>query len=138
MVLSQTAMEMLEQEFAANCLIFIYRLENKPTILLKKQRNTALRQFFSRTGSCKKAVTFTESTAAILSISKSDAPPSKRITEIHSSMKLLKGLQHDIKFQWIPSHCGVVGNEMADYLAMKGKAINQICLLVNYHFTLPN
>jgi ribonuclease HI len=38
----------------------------------------------------------------------------------------LKGLQKDIKFQRIPSHFGVVGNEMADYLAKKGTVIIQM------------
>jgi hypothetical protein len=35
----------------------------------------------------------------------------------HKGIKLLKGLQKDIKFLWISSHYGVVGNEMADYVA---------------------
>jgi hypothetical protein len=38
----------------------------------------------------------------------------------------LKGLQKDIKFQWISSHCGVVLSEMADYLLQKGTAISQM------------
>jgi ribonuclease HI len=73
----------------------------------------------------KKAVIFSDSTAAILSIAKCDALPNKRIKEIHSSIKLLKGLQKDIKFQWMPSYCRVVGNEMADCLAKKGTATSQ-------------
>jgi hypothetical protein len=36
-----------------------------------------------------------------------------RKTEIHSFIKLLKGLEKDIKFQWIPSYWGIVGNEIA-------------------------
>jgi hypothetical protein len=63
---------------------------------------------------------------AVLSIAKFDALPSKRISEIHSSIKLLKGLHKDTKFQWIPSHCGVVSNKVADYLTKKGKAIGQM------------
>jgi hypothetical protein len=38
---------------------------------------------------------------------------------------LLQGLWKDIKFQWIPSHFGVMGNEMSDYLAKKGTKISQ-------------
>jgi hypothetical protein len=79
--------------------------------------NTSLRQLFGRTGSFKRAVIFSDSTAAILSVAKFYALPSRSITEIHSSIKLLKGLLKDIKFWLIPSHCGVVGNEVADYLA---------------------
>jgi ribonuclease HI len=60
-----------------------------------------------------------------VSIAKFDALTSKRITEIHASFKLLKGHQNDIKFQWIPSHCGVVDNERADDLAKNGTAISQ-------------
>jgi ribonuclease HI len=86
--------------------------------------NTALMQLFGRTGSFEKAVIFSDSSAAIQSIAKLDALPSKRVAEIHSSIKL-QGLQKDTKFQWIPSHCGVMGNEIADYLAKKGTKISQ-------------
>jgi ribonuclease HI len=81
--------------------------------------NTALMQLFGRIGSFEKAVIFSDSTAAIQLLAKLDALPSKRLTEIHSSIELLQGLQKDVKFQWIPSHCGAMGNEMADYLAKK-------------------
>jgi hypothetical protein len=67
---------------------------------------------------------FSDSIAAILSVAKVDALPSKRTTKIHSTIKLLKGLQKDIKFLWIPSHCAVVGNEKAHYLAKKGTALS--------------
>jgi ribonuclease HI len=87
--------------------------------------NTALMKLFGRNGSFEKAVIFSDSSAAIQSIAKLDALPSKRVTEIHSSIKLLQGLQKDIKCQWILSHCGVMGNEMADYLAKKGTKISQ-------------
>jgi hypothetical protein len=94
--------------------------------------NTALMQLFGRIGSFEKAVIFSDSGAAVQSIAKLDAFPSKRVTEIHSSIKLLQGLQKDIKCQWIPYHCGVMGNEMADYLAKKGTKINQtsVCKLI--------
>jgi ribonuclease HI len=88
--------------------------------------NIALRELFSRIGSFKKAVIFSDSTAAIRSLAKVDAPPSNRVKEIHSSIKQLKGHHKDIKFQWVPSHCGVLGNEMADYLAKKGTEIRKI------------
>jgi ribonuclease HI len=87
--------------------------------------NTALVQLFGRIGSFEKAVIFSNSSAAIQSIEKLDALPSKRVEEIHSSIKLLQGLQKDIKFQWISSHCGVISIEMADYLAKKGTKISQ-------------
>jgi ribonuclease HI len=88
--------------------------------------NTALMQLFGRIGSFEKAIIFSDSSAAIQSIAKLDALPSNRVTEIPSSIKLLQGLQKDIKFQWIPSHCGDVGNEMADHLAKKGTKIKHL------------
>jgi hypothetical protein len=77
--------------------------------------NVALMQLVCRIGSFKKAVTLSDSTAAIQSLAKVGAPCSKGVTEIHLSIKQLKGLQKDVKFQWVPSHCRVVGNEMAYY-----------------------
>jgi hypothetical protein len=56
---------------------------------------------------------------------KFDALPRERITGIHSPIKLLQGLQKDKKFQCIPSHCGVMGYGMADFLSEEGTAINQ-------------
>jgi ribonuclease HI len=90
--------------------------------------NTALMQLFGRIGSFEKAVIFSDSNTAVQSIAKLDAFPSKRVIEIHSSIKLLNGLQKDLKFQWIPSHCGIMGNEMADYLAKKGTEIKHLCV----------
>jgi ribonuclease HI len=87
--------------------------------------NTALMQLFGRIGSFGKAVIFSDSSAAIQLIANFDALPSKRVPEIHSSIKLLQGPQKDIKFQWIPSPCGVMGNEMADYFAKKGTKISE-------------
>jgi hypothetical protein len=58
-------------------------------------------QLFGRIVSFEKAVIFSDSSAAMQSIAKLDALPGKRVTEIHSSIKLLQGLQKDIKFQWI-------------------------------------
>ena len=39
-----------------------------------------------------------------------------------------KAFYKDIKFHWIPSHCGVVAKEMADYVVKKGTTISQISL----------
>jgi ribonuclease HI len=86
--------------------------------------NTAIWLLFSRIGSFKKAVICSDPTGAVLSVAKFNVLPSKRISEIHSSTKLLEGLQKDTTFQWIPSHFGVVGNETADFLAKKGTAIS--------------
>jgi hypothetical protein len=69
--------------------------------------NAALMQLFGRIGSFQKAVIFSDSSAAIQSIAKLDALPSKRVTEIHSSIKLLQGLQkgNQISVATIPLWC---------------------------------
>jgi hypothetical protein len=51
-------------------------------------------------------------------------PPSNKVTEILSPIKNLQGLQ-DIKLQWAPSHCGVVGNVIADFYVKTGVIISQ-------------
>jgi ribonuclease HI len=50
--------------------------------------------------------------------------PSKRVTKINLSIKQLKGLQKDMKVQWVPSTCGAVTNDIADYVAKKGTTIS--------------
>ena len=49
----------------------------------------------------------------------------KKINEIHKIIKQLQNLNKRIVFQWIPAHCGIVGNEQADMLAKKGSRITQ-------------
>jgi len=99
--------------------------------------NIAISQIVGRIESFKKAVIFSDSTAAIHSLTKADALSSKRVTEIYSSIKQLKGFQKDIKFQWVPSHFGVMGNEMA--ITWQRKVLQSAKYLrVNYHFILPN
>lgn len=57
--------------------------------------------------------------------------------EINSSIKMLKSLQNDIKFQWLPFHFGIVGNVMANGFTKKGTT-RATHIRVNYHFTVPN
>jgi hypothetical protein len=49
----------------------------------------------------------------------------KGVGEIHLSVKLLKVLQTNIKFHWIPTHCCVLGNEKADYSEKRGTKVSQ-------------
>ena len=42
----------------------------------------------------------------------------------------LKALEHRILIQWIPAHCGIVGNEKADDLAKKRALIEQSMILL--------
>jgi hypothetical protein len=57
--------------------------------------------------------------SVIWSVAIFDVLPSK-------SINLLKGLQNDIKYKWIPTHCGIMGNEVVDYLAKKGTKIKHL------------
>jgi hypothetical protein len=68
---------------------------------------TALIQLFGRIWSFEKAVMLSDSISAMLSVAKFDA-----LQRIHSSFKLLEGLEKDMISQWIPSYCGGVGNEI--------------------------
>ncbi|KAJ4439409.1 hypothetical protein ANN_07533 [Periplaneta americana] len=62
-----------------------------------------------------------DSKAAILSIV-SKHTPSSQTAEITKILSLDKR----IVFQWIPSHCGILGNENADALAKKGSTATYI------------
>jgi hypothetical protein len=50
-------------------------------------------------------------------------PPVRRLQKFTYVFNI-NSLQKDIKFQWVPSRCGVVGNKMADYWAKKGTRIS--------------
>ncbi|KAJ4429667.1 hypothetical protein ANN_21868 [Periplaneta americana] len=65
------------------------------------------------------AVILSDSKAAILSIV-SKHTPSSQTAEITKMLSQLLSLNKRIVFQWIPSHCGILGNENADALAKKG------------------
>ncbi|KAJ4439579.1 hypothetical protein ANN_07706, partial [Periplaneta americana] len=67
----------------------------------------------------KNAVILSDSKAAILSIV-SKHTPSSQTAEITKMLSQLISLNKRIVFQWIPCHCGILGNENADALAKKG------------------
>ncbi|XP_054711239.1 uncharacterized protein LOC129220834 [Uloborus diversus] len=46
-------------------------------------------------------------------------------SRIQSCKKLQRGIEKTVVFQWVPSHCGLPGNEKADFLAKKGCNILQ-------------
>jgi hypothetical protein len=120
MVLSQTRMETMEQEFTSNCLVFFSWINATHFDGGTEAMNTALIQLICRIGSIEKAFILSDSISVIQSVTKFDALPYKSVTELHSSIKLLKGLQNDIIFQWIASPYGVIDNETADYSVKKG------------------
>jgi len=46
---------------------------------------------------------------------------------VHQCKSLLRSIQKKVLFQWVPSHCGIEGNERADLLAKKGCDVSQRC-----------
>ena len=45
---------------------------------------------------------------------------SKMVLETVSSLKQLSTDGNNIKLQWVPAHCGIIGNEKADEIAKRG------------------
>ena len=80
--------------------------------------NSALKQLFYHINLFNKAVIFSDSKSALQAIYTSVCT-TKRTAEIYQSIKHLQSLHKLIVLQWIPSHCGILGNEKADALAKK-------------------
>lgn len=61
------------------------------------------------------AVIFCDSLSALLAIK--NKKEENFISEILVSLSHLKIKSIDVSFEWIPSHCGIIGNERADFYA---------------------
>ena len=71
-------------------------------------------------------VILSDSKAAIQAIVNLIKPPiNAKVAQCRDTIKYLNSLTNRITLQWIPAHCGIVGNELADALAKKGTQINQ-------------
>ncbi|KAJ4439622.1 hypothetical protein ANN_07750 [Periplaneta americana] len=81
--------------------------------------NECLRNLLCHINKFRNVVILSDSKAAILSIV-SKHTPSSQTAEITKMLSQLLSLNKRILFQWIPSHCGILGNENADSLAKKG------------------
>ncbi|KAJ4431824.1 hypothetical protein ANN_20429 [Periplaneta americana] len=79
----------------------------------------SLRNLLCHINKFKNAVILSDSKAAILSVV-SKHTPSSQTAEITKMLSQLISLNKRIVFQWISSHCGILGNENADALAKKG------------------
>ncbi|KAJ9578040.1 hypothetical protein L9F63_025100, partial [Diploptera punctata] len=66
---------------------------------------------------------FADSKVAIQAITSNQTPENETILECRKLLKYLNNQNKLIVFQWIPSHIGIVGNEIADGLAKKGTKI---------------
>uniref|UniRef100_A0A0R3TKE2 ribonuclease H n=1 Tax=Rodentolepis nana TaxID=102285 RepID=A0A0R3TKE2_RODNA len=66
-----------------------------------------------------KAVILSDSQSAIDSIGNRKTPKTAEIKECRKLYELLREKNKTVVLQWIPGHCGIKGNELADTLAKK-------------------
>ncbi|GFT68621.1 uncharacterized protein LOC103524116 [Trichonephila clavipes] len=67
--------------------------------------------------SIERAVILSDSTSALQALSNYNENNCLRVQNCRELLGKIKG---KIVFQWVPSHCGLWGNERADFLAKKG------------------
>jgi len=72
-----------------------------------------------------RAVIFSDSKAAILSVGSTETKISTEARDFQDLIGQLKANHKQIALQWIPGHCQIVGHEQADVLAKKGTKITQ-------------
>ncbi|KAJ4444903.1 hypothetical protein ANN_06701 [Periplaneta americana] len=104
------------------CLFSLYRSLGYGTISFDGEIiaiSESLRNLLCHINKFRNAVILSDSKAAILSII-SKHTPSSQTAETTKMLSQLISLNKRIVFQWIPSHCGILGNENADALAKKG------------------
>ncbi|GFX62747.1 uncharacterized protein LOC103524116 [Trichonephila clavipes] len=82
----------------------------------------ALQQLAVRLPPIERAVILSDSTSALQALSNYNENNCLRVQNCRELLGKMKG---KIVFQWVPSHCGLWGNERADFLAKKGTGILQ-------------
>ncbi|GFY26079.1 uncharacterized protein LOC103524116 [Trichonephila clavipes] len=82
----------------------------------------ALQQLAVRLPPIERAVILSGSTSALQALSNYNENNCLRVQNCRELLGKIKG---KIVFQWVPSHCGLWGNERADFLAKKGTGILQ-------------
>ncbi|GFY19891.1 uncharacterized protein LOC103524116 [Trichonephila clavipes] len=82
----------------------------------------ALQQLAVRLPPIERAVILSDSTSAFQALSNYNENNCLRVQNCRELLGIVKG---KIVFQWVPSHCGLWGNERADFLAKKGTDILQ-------------
>ncbi|VDN98237.1 unnamed protein product [Rodentolepis nana] len=83
----------------------------------------ALGQLFCPGTKFNKAIILSDSQSAINSIGNREPPKTTEIYECKKLYELLREKNKTVVLQWIPGHCGIKGNELADALAKKGITI---------------
>jgi hypothetical protein len=67
-----------------------------------------------------------DSKAAIQAVSSNRQPKSKKVNYIKQTLKHPQALKKIVTFQWLLSHVGLEGNEIAEKLANKGTTLHTI------------
>lgn len=80
----------------------------------------ALQNLLYRISHFHQAVILSDSRAAIIAITSQLSPKNQTIIECWKILTHLTALKKHVVFQWIPAHCGLSGNDKADFLAKKG------------------
>ncbi|VDO01487.1 unnamed protein product [Rodentolepis nana] len=86
---------------------------------------TTLCQLFCLDMKFTKAVILSDSQSAINSIENRETHKTAEIKECRKIYELLREKNKTLVLKWIPGHCGIKGNELADTLAEKGTTILQ-------------
>ncbi|GFY21721.1 probable RNA-directed DNA polymerase from transposon BS [Trichonephila clavipes] len=82
----------------------------------------ALQHLAVRLPPIERAVILSDSTSALQALSNYNE---NKCLRVQNCRELLGKIKEKIVFQWVPSHCGLWGNERADFLAKKGTGILQ-------------
>lgn len=82
--------------------------------------STALKLLLCRHTKLCKIVFLVDSKAAIQAVASNKLSFVRTVREARVAIRQMERLGKTIHFQWVPSHVGVMGNEMADVLAKKG------------------
>ncbi|GIY27267.1 hypothetical protein CDAR_455761 [Caerostris darwini] len=67
-----------------------------------------------------RAVILCDSRAALVAIVSNNNPKAQDILDCRYHLENLASLEKTIILQWVPAHCGVPGNEKADFLPKRG------------------
>ncbi|GFT16731.1 uncharacterized protein LOC103523915 [Trichonephila clavipes] len=94
--------------------------------LMLTAMHIVLSQLFCHTNRFSKVVILSDSRAALYARSSIKVPMSVDVRKCQQLISDILRSHIDIAMQWIPSHCGIDGNENADSLAKKGTKIIQI------------
>ncbi|XP_015926284.2 uncharacterized protein [Parasteatoda tepidariorum] len=87
--------------------------------------STALQQLLALQHKFENAVLFSDSQATIQSFSSYERPLTPEISRCQDLLRSLFLRGKRIFLQWVPAHCGVLGNEQADLLTKKGANLLQ-------------